>query len=150
MDNTSVNHHSFPFPSNIVGMKLIIDVSSAAFLSSFLLVCSSKELLLGDGELRQNSPNSGRIQSNYAIASRELFYSRRERAAFNQWFQSMGLFATRLTFCPPDTQQDKALLVGARVPLLFCIGFIVVYISIYPLQLTLIPTSFQSSDWKKA
>ena len=133
-------------------MKLIIDVSSAAFLSSFLLVVAVVVCLelLGDGELRQNSPNSGRIQSNYAIASRELFYSRRERAAFNQWFQSMGLFATRLTFCPPDTQQDKALLVGARVPLLFCIGFIVVYISIYLLQLTLIPTSFQSSDWKKA
>ena len=71
-----------------------------------------------DGELRQNSPNSCRIQSNYAIALRGLFYisagkilheEHTQPAAFNQWFQSMELFATRLTFCPPDTQQDKAL-----------------------------------------
>ena len=70
-----------------------------------------------DGELRQNSPNSCRIQSNYAIALRGLFYisageilheEHTQPAAFNQWFQSMELFATRLTFRPPDTQQDKA------------------------------------------
>ena len=35
----------------------------------------------------------------------------------------MELFATRLTFCPPDTQQDKALLVGASlVPLLVLVN----------------------------
>ena len=37
-----------------------------------------------------------------------FLYTVEAAAAFNQWFQSMGLFATRLTFCPPDTQQDKA------------------------------------------
>ena len=50
-----------------------------------LLYSSMKQ---GDGELRQNSPNSGRIQSNYAIASRELFYSSREPHSINgsnQW-----------------------------------------------------------------
>ena len=55
-----------------------------------------------DGELRQNSPNS--LQSKYAIARRECFLF----PAFNQWFQSMKLFATWLTSWPPDTQQDNS------------------------------------------
>ena len=86
--------------SDIAGIELIIDVwaiqnSSMAWNSSYTLaavaaVTLGQQQCIGgtrsgssaraaaflqrDGELRQNSPNSCRIQSNYAIALRGLFY----------------------------------------------------------------------------